>query len=127
MNQIIISGRITNNPELKVTANGKYVISFSLAVTRDKENTDFINCVAFGKTAELINQYTEKGNRIMVNGSLRVDNYEVDGKKQYRTYVLVSNIDIIDFKGKKEDTKEKADKFFDNAQGITINEDDLPF
>ena len=59
INRVILIGRLTKKAELKSTPNGKSVCNFTLAVQRDKDNTDFINCTSWGKTAEVLAQYTE--------------------------------------------------------------------
>lgn len=129
MNQVNLIGRLTFDPELKTTNNGKPVCTFTIAVNRDKDKADFIHCTAFSKTAEHLHNYTEKGSRIALNGSIRVDNYtDQQGNKKNYTYVLVNNVEIIDFKGKakvNDDVASKADKFFSN--NIEISDDSLPF
>ena len=72
MNSINIIGRITKEPELKQTQNGNKVVSFCLAVTRRDKNktTDWIDCVAWNKTAEILAQYCHKGKLISVSGSV---------------------------------------------------------
>lgn len=104
MNKIEILGRMVQNIEIKEGKNTKYG-KFTLAVPRknDKETTDFVNCVAFGKLAETIEKYTEKGNRILVEGSLQLDKYE-DSKGTTRTSItiIVNDFYFIDFKRKEE-------------------------
>ena len=75
MNKVILIGRMTKDPELNYTAgNGTAVTRFSLAVARPfkKDETDFINCVSFGKTGETIAQYLTKGRQLAVTGSIRM-------------------------------------------------------
>ena len=84
MNVIILTGRLTRDPELKFGQSGKAYSRFTLAVDRpmQKGEADFINCVAFGKTAELIGEYLRKGRKAGVTGRLQMGKYEVNGEKR---------------------------------------------
>ncbi|MBB6716755.1 single-stranded DNA-binding protein [Clostridium gasigenes] len=99
MNKVMLIGRLTRDPELNFAANsGTAVGKFSLAVTRafKKDETDFINCIAFGKTGEIIAQYLTKGSPIAVTGNIRTGSYEAkDGTKRYTTDVVVESFDFI--------------------------------
>ena len=99
MNKVILIGRLTKDPELRFAAgSGTAVSRFSVAVTRPfkKDETDFINCVAFGKTAETISQYLTKGRQIAVTGSIRTGSYDAqDGTKRYTTDVAVESFEFI--------------------------------
>lgn len=95
MNNIVLIGRITKDPELKYTNNGKGNTRFTLAVQRNKDETDFINCVAWEKTAENIAEYFKKGSQIAVQGAIRTGSYEKDGRTVYTTDVWVYKFDFI--------------------------------
>lgn len=96
MNRTDLIGNLVREPELRTTQNGKSVCSFTLAVYRDKEHTDFINCVAWNKSAELMNTYCQKGDKIGVSGSIQVRNYDnAQGQKVYVTEVLVDRIYLL--------------------------------
>lgn len=97
MNFVILTGRLTKTPELKKTATGSTVLSFSLAVDRgDKaRTTDFIRCEAWGKTADFIAKWFTKGSPIEINGALRVDSYEKDGQKRELTKIVVNNAGFV--------------------------------
>lgn len=111
MNNVTLTGRITKDLELKYTQNGKAYCRFTLAVDRglSKEKkqeaeangqptADFINCVAWGTTAEVLNRYTAKGKKILVNGSIETGSYTAqDGSKRYTTDVLVNRAEILEF------------------------------
>ena len=98
LNEIILQGRLTDNPELKVTTSGKNVTSFSLAVERDfstgdDKETDFINIVAWNKTAEFITKYFTKGKQMIIKGSLQVRKYKTqNGENRYATEVLADKV-----------------------------------
>ena len=93
MNNVTIMGRITQDLELRQTTSGTGVLRFSVAVDRyskDKENdTDFISCVAFGKTASFIDNYFSKGRMIAIEGNIKTGSYEKNGQKVYTTDVIV--------------------------------------
>lgn len=97
MNNVILTGRLTKDIELKKTQNNKSVISFDLAVRKDKETSDFIKCVAWEHTADFLSKYAWKGARIGIQGSISTRNYDdQQGKKVYVTEVLVRNAEIMD-------------------------------
>ena len=89
MNLVVLNGRLTRDPELKFGQSGKAYSRFSIAVDRpfqsssdkNSQTADFINCVAFGKTAEFIGEYFRKGRKILLNGKLQMSQYESEGKK----------------------------------------------
>lgn len=99
MNKVILIGRITKDPNLNyATGTGTAVTRFSLAVTRPfkKDETDFINCIAFGKTGETIAQYLTKGRQLAVTGSIRTGSYDAkDGTKRYTTDIVVDSFEFI--------------------------------
>lgn len=101
MNLVVLIGRLTRDPELKFGQSGKAYSRFSLAVDRpfQKGEADFINCVAFGKTAELIGEYLRKGRKVAVNGRLQMNRYEVNGEKKTTYDVLVESMEFIEGKG----------------------------
>ena len=106
MNKAILVGRLTRDPELKSTANGTNVCSFSVAVNRRYKNAegnydaDFINCTAWRQTAEFVSKYFTKGRMIGVVGSIQTRNYDdKDGKKVYVTEVAADEVYFVESKG----------------------------
>lgn len=99
MNKVILIGRLTKDPELNFAAGtGTAVARFTLAVTRPfkKDETDFINCIAFNKRAEAIAQYLTKGRQLAVTGSIRTGSYDAkDGTKRYTTDIVVDSFEFI--------------------------------
>lgn len=99
VNSVVLVGRLTRDPELRVTNSGISVVSFTLAVDRtfSKDQADFINCVAWKKTAEFMDQYVTKGRLIDLTGRIQTRNYDgKDGKKVYVTEVVADHIDLLD-------------------------------
>ena len=132
MNAVVLVGRTTKDIELRRTGSGTAVASFTLAVnrdfrTQDGQEADFINCVAWKKTAELLEQYVHKGDRIAVSGSIRTRNYEDNhGKKVYVTEVLANQVEFLETKKNSEQSN-----YNNNSYGHTdldnFNDTELPF
>ena len=130
MNKVSLHGRMTKDVELN--SGSVTVAHFSIAVDRkykkDGEPTaDFINCVAFGKTAEIISKWFRKGFEIVVSGRIQTGSYtNKNGQKVYTTDVVVEEFDFCGNKGQSnsEIAPSKPDDFMPIPQGI---EEDLPF
>ena len=132
LNKVLLQGRLTDTPVVKCTNSGKSVLSFSLAVERNMQQADgsrgcdFINIVAWGKTADFIGQYFTKGQQMLLDGFLQVRKYESKaGETRYATEVVVNQ---VFFCGSKE--KPKATTFAEEigAYADTLSEyEDLPF
>ena len=102
MNKIILIGRLTKAPELRYTQSGTAVVSFNLAVDRRFANqngereADFINCVAWNKTAEFIANYFQKGKGIAIEGRLQVRSYDGnDGQRHWVTEVVAEQVEFV--------------------------------
>lgn len=127
MNKVILIGRCTKDPDLKFApTSGKAIARFTLAVNRpyDKDKkADFINCVAFGKTAETIANYITKGRQIAITGSIRTGSYDGnDGVKRYTTDIWVDSFEFIG------NSNGKVDNNQDNEFGQAVQDDgDSPF
>jgi single-strand DNA-binding protein len=103
MNRVILVGRLTKDPDLRYTANGIAVATFTLAVDRGFTNaqgekeTDFINCVVWRKPAENVANYLKKGRLAGVDGRVQTRNYEgQDGKRVYVTEVLAESVQFLE-------------------------------
>ncbi len=97
INKVILTGRLTQDVELRRTNDGTPYAFFTLAVNRrQQDQTDFIACTAWRQTAELMNQYLNKGSLIGVEGSLQVFSQQKDGQYESRTTVQVSNITFLE-------------------------------
>lgn len=126
MNKVIVSGRITNDLELRTTASGKHFVAFNIAVNEgsgENQTTHFFNVNAWEANADFLIKYMEKGRKLLIEGSLKTSQYEKEGKKYTNTYILASHFDFMD--SKKEEEK-KEETFEDFNQDIEIS-DDLPF
>jgi single-strand DNA-binding protein len=132
MNSCTFSGRIGNDLVLKKTRDGVSALEFRLAVRRNKEETDWIRCVAYREKAEFINRYFKKGNFIEVRTKLRVDETDDTPKRYYHNFVVIE----AEFGGSsnaKESDPESPEPEEPNLEEHTevtyngIASDDLPF
>ena len=99
MNKCVLSGNITKDIELRNMGDGRAVTKFSLAVRRINGETDFINCAAFGQTAELLSKCVKNGSRLLVEGHIQTGSYtNAEGKKVYTTDVMVDRVEFLDKK-----------------------------
>lgn len=120
MNNVSLAGRLVRDVELKYTQDGKAVGNFAIAINKryKKDEANFINCVAWGKTAELIAQYVRKGNLMGVTGSIETSTWEKDGQKHYKTEVFVDQITFLQSKGEGTTT---------NTSEKTTSDEEFPF
>ena len=131
MNKVCLVGRLTAKPELKYTNSNVEVSKFTVAVDRrvkeGQKEADFINCVAWRKTAELITKYFDKGNQIGLEGHIQTGSYEAeDGTKRYTTDVVVDGITFIGSKKETEEVVEEQedDPFADFGESVVQTDDD---
>ncbi len=135
MNRIVLVGRLTRDPEVKYTSSGVAVTNFGLAVDRRFRNaqgereTDFINIVAWRKTAELCGQYLSKGRQVAIDGSLQMRKYQTSQGENRTVYEVVA--DNVEFLGSKQDGGGSAPSPDDSdappPSGDEPEDDDLPF
>jgi len=100
INQVIIMGRLTRDPEMRTTTTGKSIASFSLAVDRggQDDQADFFDITAWEKLGELVNQYLSKGRRCLVQGRLRQDSWDDKdtGKKRSKVEIVATDVTFLD-------------------------------
>ncbi len=102
-NKVILMGNLTRDPETRQTPSGQSVTNFSLAVSRtwkgqdgtNQEQASFFDCVAWGKTGEIIAQYIQKGRPILVSGRLDQRSWEQDGNKRSKVEVVVEDFNFV--------------------------------
>lgn len=127
MNVVCLVGRLVRDPDVRYNDEKKAMARFSIAVDRPPKDgikqADFINCVAFNKTAEIMEKYCKKGKRVGLVGSIRTGSYEKDGVKHYTTDVVADRLELMDG-GEEKKPQETQQEFvyagFESA-------DDLPF
>lgn len=152
VNQVILMGNLTRDPELRNTPSGQSVCSFSLALNRAykdqssgdwKEATDYIDVVAWGPLGERVAQYLGKGRRCLVQGRLQSRSWEQDGQKRSKVEVLANDVTFLDNRNGSDDgsgmvagttasgtaasSKKKDDVVIEDIDDQPINLDDIPF
>lgn len=142
MNNVSLIGRLTGTPELKRTQNGMAYTRFSIAVDRtfvkqgEERQADFINIVAWGKTAEFVCKYFEKGRRMALTGRIQTGSYtDNNGGKRYTTDVVAENVEFCDSKGNTDSNapqqQTQQTQAVDNTSGSPATTEDsgedLPF
>ena len=131
VNRVVLIGRLTRDIEVKTTNSGAMIGKFSLASNRKEKSGDtwtekpgFFDCVVFGKSAEILKQYTRKGSKLCVDGSLRWSSWEgSDGKKQSKTEIHVEGFQFLDAKPQGEQSSDAPAP----QQSSGVLEDDYPF
>lgn len=127
MNKTLICGRMTKDPDVRWTQGNPQtcIARFTLAVDRKTKEkaTDFISCVAFGKTAEFVEKYFRKGTKMILEGRIQTGSYEKDGKKFYTTDVVAESVEFAESK-KNEEPESAPDEFVSIPEGI---DSELPF
>ena len=137
MNKVILVGRLTRDPEIRYSQgdNATCIGRISLAVDRrfkqeGQPTADFINCLAFGKRAEFLEKYCQKGTKLVIEGSWQTGSYtNKDGQKVYTNECLIENCEFAESKNANQQTEKPrpttdADGFMNIPDGI---EDGLPF
>lgn len=148
MNKVMLIGRFTRDPESRMSASSMEVARFSLACANDfvnkdgQRDTEFINCVAFGRNATTINKYCTKGQMISVIGRIKNGSFDAqDGTKRYTTDIVVDSFEFIGAKNGNanssyseptmndniETTDVSEDPYKDFGDEVNISSDDLPF
>ncbi|MDT2545346.1 single-stranded DNA-binding protein [Enterococcus raffinosus] len=144
INNVVLVGRLTKDVDLRYTASGTGVATFTLAVNRNFTNqdgnrdADFINCVIWRKSAETLANYAKKGTLLGVTGRIQTRNYEnQQGQRVYVTEVVADNFQLLETRGDNEKRQTdkpqqntntnnvESDPF--NGSSIDIGDDDLPF
>ena len=160
-NLVVLNGRLTRDVDLRYATSGTAVASFTVAVNRSRTDAqgnrlaDFHACVAFGKTAETINNYFHKGSMIGVVGELQDDNYEKNGVKHYSKKIIVDSFGFRESRATEVSSAAQArpsepaqpqtsapkttyqqqpktapasnDPFASNGKPVDVSQDDLPF
>ncbi len=128
MNKVIFMGRLTKDPEIRYSQDGKAIAKFSLAVDRFSKNdeADFFNCTAFGKQGEFVEKYLKKGTKVLLSGRIQNDSYTNRyGQKVNTMQVIVAEIEFAENKKVQEEAQPPKDTFMPIPDDIDSEE--LPF
>ena len=132
INNVVLSGRLTKNIEVRMSQNNKKYCQFTLAVDKyvnGEQQADFISCVAWEKTAEILSLYTNKGSKVNVAGRIQTRNYQnSNGQTVYITEVLVQQVELLE---RKKEEKQQDSIYInpvdDGGYTMHIDSEDLPF
>ena len=144
INRVVLVGRLTKDPMLRKTQTGTSVTSFTVACGRrvgagQEPQTDFINCVAWNRTADIVSQYTHKGSLVGVEGRIQSRSYDdAQGKRVYVTEVVCDSVQFLESRNASENRGSMMETRgfesdmpsyddFASAPSLDISSDDLPF
>jgi single-strand DNA-binding protein len=142
INQVILMGRLTRDPEVRTTATGKTITSFSIAVDRggQDDQADFFDITAWEKLGELVSQYLSKGRRCLVQGRLRQDSWDdkETGKKRSKVEVVATDVTFLDgpnggdggssnYGGAPQNNKKSDDVVIEDIDDKPIDLSEIPF
>jgi single-strand DNA-binding protein len=151
VNKVILVGHLGKDPEVRYTASGMAVASFSVATNerfKDKDGqwqdrTEWHNLVAFDRTAEIIKEYVKKGSQIYIEGKLQTRSWEKDGLKHYKTEVVINDLVLLGGRGQSSgggsdesrqrgasaggNNMDQRTESFDAASATQITDEDVPF
>lgn len=122
LNQAVLVGRITGEPEVKKTESGKKVTNLTLAVPRSYKNengeydTDFINCSLWNSIAESVSQYCHKGDLVGIKGRIQTDTYEKDGEKKFAMQLVAEKVTFLSSKATEKEDEEEKDSSKDEIE-----------
>ena len=133
MNLVLISGRLTRDPEIRYTTGTQMAVAvFTLAIDRGKDKNgedmgaDFPRVTVFGRQAENCERYLAKGCRVSVQGRIQTGSYEKDGQKVFTTDVIASRVEFIDFKDKTPQNANESE--IEGFAGFArVDDSDIPF
>lgn len=138
MNRVILMGRLTADPQVQYSSSNQNmaIARYTLAVDRrmakkedGKQDTDFINCVTFGKSAEFAEKYFHKGQRVLIEGRIQTSSYnDKDGNRKYATNVVIDSQEFADSK-QSSGSQSSNDSAMDGFENIPeeIDTEELPF
>lgn len=141
MNRVQLIGRLTKDPELRYTDKNIAICSFTIAINRINEESDFIPVKVFNKLAENSFKYLKKGSQVGIVGSIKTSNYEKDGKKIYKTEIIANSVEFLSNNTNSQGKEKQAKKDLQNSvkndisdevfkefgESIEISENDICF
>ncbi len=129
VNKVILIGNLTRDPEMKETQSGQPITTFGLATNREwvtndserKQSTEFHECVAWSKLAEICHKYLKKGKLVYVEGYLKTRSWETEnGDKKFRTEIVLHDMIMLEKKGRDDDSdgSDNSDELLDEAPEV---------
>lgn len=129
MNNVVLIGRLTKDPEITYTQNGKAVCKFTLAISRQGSGeADFIRIITWNKVAENCNKYLAKGSQVGIQGRIQTGSYKnKDGQTVYTTDVIANNVEFLSKSQGRSDNKSKYEEIDDFPDEYERIDEDIPF
>ena len=132
MNNFNITGRLTKEPELRTTKEGKSVAELNIALRNKKDDTTFLKITAFNQTADHVAKYCTKGDMLGIQGIIRNHNWtDKDNNKRYEYAFIANSVEFLSLKPKGNEEAPEEDPIPDNYNtdytGVEIKDTDLPF
>lgn len=131
INRVTLLGAIGKEPEVRYSAQGMCIASFSLATSEKRKDKDEVtqwhNCVAFGKLGEIVQQYIVKGSKLYVDGSIQYQQYDKDGEKRYATKIIVNDISMLSSPADAPKNQQKARDTRATVPEEEFEDSDIPF
>lgn len=130
MNTLNIIGGLTRDPELSFTKNQKPFTKFSIGFQTgwgDNKKSNYLDCVVWGKQAEVLSQYFRKGSRIGLTGEINQEQWESNGQKRSKIVLVVRDFDFIDKKSDNQQQSNSQPQFNDMPADFVSNDDEVPF
>lgn len=123
-NKVIMAGRLTKEPERKVSGEGKTFVNFTIAVNRDYKSNeaDFFDCVAFGNTADYILSYVHKGYLVLIEGNLQIDKWKDRNNINHSKPKIIANV-VKNFEKKKENTDEYKEEQSEKTEVKSLDDE----
>lgn len=128
LNKCMFIGRLVQNPEVRYSANGDAMCSFTLACnwkTKTKEGAEFVRIVSYKRLAEVVGEYMKKGSQMYVEGRMNTRQYEKDGQTRYSTEVIADQIQMLGHANGGQDQPKQQKQ--PQAQSVEDMEDSIPF
>lgn len=123
MNRVQLIGRLTKDPELRYTDKNIAICSFTIAINRINEESDFIPIKVFNKLAENSFKYLKKGSLVGIVGSIKTSNYEKDGKKIYKTEIIANSVEFLSNNTNSQEKEKQAKKDPENSVKSDISDE----
>ncbi len=137
INSVAISGNLTRDPELRTTANGGSVLTLGVAVNDAKKNPqtgewedypNFFNAILFGKRAESLNKYLQKGSKVFIMGKLHFSQWETDGNKRSKVEIIANEIEFFNRENNAQNNAQTAQEVPANqSSDASLYDADIPF
>lgn len=131
LNRVTLIGAVGQDPEVRYSAQGMAIASFSFATSEKRKDKDQVtqwhNCVAFGKLAEIVQQYVTKGSRMYLDGAISYQAYDKEGETRYATKIIVNDVLLLSNPSESQKSQQKAVAKKSSPVQAELEDDSIPF